>query len=384
MRHTSLWLSVSWSRACCLALLGLGTCGCKQRHSVTTASSATASAATAVSAVPALAASAVAPSSASATPPKPMLTTHCKALVKGKLVAIGAHGGEASGLASAGGLVFAVAKQGARASVVQFSRDGAKPTELAHVMVSRSPESLCVDERAAYFTVGSTLYAAPLGGGEIQELAAAFSRPIALGSRSVYGVRCAPERKVDELVQLPREGGDLRVVGSWPRASGKTCDYHYVAVDGSHAFISDWTARRITAVSLTDGTLTELAVKRPFPQRIAVEATSVAFQSAGGIFRVKKQGAEVVQVSDYGSTPFESMTWDDSGFYVLHTLAYAPSDTLVRIPLAGGKPEQLEGFPVADVTMGGGRVDVAVDDECVYIAHNGADYVEVLARPKPR
>lgn len=367
-----------------LAFIGWLTLGCRTNPPPPTTSSATASASIDSAVVPTPIVSTPAPSLASATPPGAAPRPHCKALAKGKLVAIGAYGGDITELATHGGFVFAAVQQGTRASVIRFSRDGEKPKELAHVMVSRSPASLRVDDHAAYFSAGPSLYSAPLGGGPMQKLAPAFSRPLAVSGGSLYGVRCAgKERRVDELLQLPRAGGEARVVGSWPRAAGIACDYRYVAVDGSRAFVSDFTGRRIIAISLADGTLSEIAVKRAFPQRIALEATSVAFQAAGGIYRVPKQGGEVVRVTEYGTTPFESVAWDDRDFYVLHTLAYATTDKLLRIPLAGGKPEQLEGFAVSGVTVGI-RVDVAVDDECVYVAQNRKDYAEILARPKPR
>lgn len=290
-----------------LAFIGWLTLGCRGNPPTPAPSSSptTASASAASGVLPTPAASTLAPSHASATPIEAAPRPHCKALTKGRLVAIGAHGGEVTGLATDDGFVFAAVRQGARASVIAFSRDGDKPKELAHVMVSRPPGSLCVDDHAAYFSVGSSLYSAPRAGGPMRSLASAFSRPLAVSGGSVYGVRCgAQERRVDELVQLPRTGGEARVVGSWPRAAGTSCDYRYVAVDGSRAFVSDWTGRRVIGVSLADGNSSEIAVKQAFPQRIALEATSLAFQSAGGIFRVGKQGGEVARVSELGTTPF--------------------------------------------------------------------------------
>ncbi len=330
--------------------------------------------------VPAPIASMAPPSAAPA--PSPI---RCKALDKKKLVAIGAHGGRAHLPVTANGHVYLFAHEElrARATLLAMPRDGSKTTELGHLTAINPPTALVVDEHAAYFTSGGKLWSLALSGGEPKELLAKVAKPIALGGDSIYGLRCDAERKVDELLRIAKPGKEPTVVASIEQSPGsKKCEYRALAVDDSAAYVSDWAKRRILKLALSDGALTVLAEKQAFPGRIVPGSDAVLFQSSTGIQKVPTAGGRVAHLSDDGAMPFETVAWDARDLYVLHTPAYSERDVLVRLPRAGGKREELEFFRVSDPTAGGGRVDVAVDDQCAYIAHDGSNFTEILARPK--
>lgn len=339
---------------------------------------------TAVSSVRApVAASAPAPV---ARTPKPVPSPiQCKALAKKKLVAIGAHGGRAALPVTANGhvYVFAHEEARARATLLAMPRNGDKAAEIGHVTSTKAPDALVVDEGAAYFTVGRKLMALPLSGGEARELAPKVGKPLALGGGKLYALRCPADQEADELVSVEGESGTTTVVASIPRASKSTkCEYSALTVTDAAAYVSDWSKRRILKLALTGGALTVLAEKQAFPGRIVPGGGVVLFQSSTGVQQVSDAGGAVKTLTGDGAMPFEALAWDESDLYILNTPAYSERDMVVRLPRAGGKREELEHFRVADVTAGGGRVDLTVDEQCVYLAHDSSRFMEILARPK--
>jgi hypothetical protein len=316
-----------------------------------------------------------------APPPAPPPSERCKALEKGKLVAIGSRGGRASGITARAGKVYVFAFEGAKATLVAMPRDGAKAQSVGSVILNNPPTDLVVDERAAYFVAGKKLQSLLLtGDGKSMELARDLAPALAVRGEAVYAVRCG---KPDALVTIPRAGGEAKVIAEIPQKPGTKCEYKSMAVDDKTVVVGDWSSRRIFAVDLASGTLSTLVEKQAFLGSIALESDRVEFQASTGILSVPRTGGTAKSITTYGATPFESVVWDERDFYVLHTEAYAVRDTLVRIPRAGGKLEELEFWKVSDVTSGGGRAGVAIDEQCVYVAQNGNDFLEVLARKKP-
>lgn len=341
------------------------------------------------SAPPAPSASAAAgPASAAPAAPAapPAALAPCKALAKQKLVGLGTGPGEFGGFSVSAGSVYLVTFEQPRAlaTLKRIGRDGEGAQVLGQ---SKSPgrvNGLRVDDEGAYFVHGKALVKIPLAGGAAATLHEGVIRPIALAEQSVWFVRCNSGDKRDELVSLPRGGGEPKVQASWPRSgAGKGCQYGEIAVTPDDFFLDDWTSRRVFAVARKDGTLRELASQTPFPGRIAVEANDVVFQASGGLYRVPKAGGEAKKISDWGSTPFHYLAWDGSQFFVFNAEAYGMRHTLLQLPLGGGRGKEIEWFAVKDVVYGSGALDIAVDDSCVYLAKNADNYVEVLARPKP-
>lgn len=347
--------------------------GCKPKPEPTPVAS------TSPSATPAPSASVATPVVSSAPMPPP--SERCKVLDKGKMVAIGSRGGRASGITAHGGKVYLFAYEGAKATLVAMPRDGAKATAVGSVILNNPPTDLAVDDRAAYFVAGKKLLSFVLAGdGKPTELAKDLAPALAVRGGDVYAVRCG---KPDALVKIPRAGGEAKVIADIVQKPGTKCEYKSMAVDDKTAFIGDWSSRRIFAVDLASGTLSTFVEKQAFLGSIALENDQVEFQASTGILSVARTGGGVKSLTPYGATPFESMVWDERDFYILHTEAYAVRDTLVRIPRAGGKLEELEFWKVSDVTSGGGRAGIAIDEQCVYVAQNGNDFLEVLARKKP-
>lgn len=357
-------------------LFPLAIIGCKERteRAPTPSASPTVAVAPGASAIPG-------PSALTSVVAPPPPAERCKALDKGKLVAIGSRGGIASGITARNGKVYVLSYEGAKASLVAMPRDGGKATVVGSAMLAQSPLELHVDDRAAYFLSGKKLYSIALGGdGKAVEREKDLAPALAVHGESVYAMRCG---KPDALLKLPREGGEAKALAEFPRKPGTKCDYQSIAVDDKTAFVGDWSSRRIFSVDLASGALGTVVEKQAFLGDIAVGKEQLEFQASTGILRVPRAGGAPTSITNYGSTPFESIVWDERDFYILHTEAYAVRDTLVRIPRAGGKLEELEFWKVSDVTTGGGRAGIALDEQCVYVAQNGNGFLEVLARKKP-
>ena len=311
----------------------------------------------------------------------------CKAVTKKRLVGLGTQAGEFGALAARAGSVYLVAFSvpAATATLKRFGRDGEGARVVGH---SKGPgrvgPNLVLDDDAAYFVHGKSLVKIPLAGGPSTTLREGVIRPITLAEESLWFVQCNSKEKKDELMSLPRAGGEATSRASWPRTTpGKGCQYGDLAITPEDFYMDDWTSRRVLAVSRRDGALRELASKMPFVGRIAVEPADLVFQAQGGLFRVPKAGGEAKNISDWGATPFHFFAWDGAEFFVFNGEAYGMRHSLVQIPLSGGRGKEFEFFQVNDVVMGSGVGDLAVDDSCVYLAKSAESYVEVLARPKP-
>lgn len=311
----------------------------------------------------------------------------CKALAKGKLVVLGTHPGHTLRLAARRGDAYLLSfnRGQARIEVVEMPRDGSKPKVFEAHRANNEPRGFAVGEHAAYFTVGQTLVRVPFDGGKPTELGRDFSWGLALRGAELLGVQCKKHGE-QRLVRLPTAGGSPTTVASLPDPRPGKCRITYIALDGDRAFLSDWAKRRVLRVDLADGSTQVLATKIPFPLRIAVGDSTVAFQMSSGIERVSKDGGKVSPLTSIGATPFHAMGWDRDSFFVLHEDAYSSPAILKRLPRAGGKPKAMEWFSVADITMGSGITDLAVDDQCVYLSRwrrgSSGGYSEVMARPK--
>ncbi|MFO0572251.1 MAG: hypothetical protein U0263_41900 [Polyangiaceae bacterium] len=270
----------------------------------------------------------------------------------------------------------------AKAELVRFGRDGAKPTELGSYKGLGEPKSFVLGATSVLFSMQRLLVQIPLGGGDPVKLAKDFSSVVAANATHAFGVRCDKKAGSDQLVRVSLAGGDVETAASWPRVKGHdSCDYKGLAIDSSHAFVADWGNRRVFSVALADGSTRELA-QDPYPSRLAVEPESVVFNGQGGIYRASKAGGAAKQLTGLGGAPFSTWAWDPSALYVLQTEAYSMRDFVAKVPSDGGKEQELEGFPVSDVVEGSGATQIAVDDQCVYFAFRRKGYSELFARPK--
>lgn len=332
---------------------------------------------------PAVSSPAPPPSAAAPAPP----LAHCKALATKKPTGFNAPRGTYIGMIPAGDNLYYLAwKEGpAKAVLSRVPRSGEPAVELATQEGLGRPESFTIDAAYAYYTRRGALYRAPVdGSGAIVKLAADFSTPIALDGDAVVGVRCDPKAKTDELVRIPRAGGDVVSVAHWERKqTGASCEYKSLAVDAGEAFVGDWTTRRLLAVPLTGGAVRELATGQAFLGRILPERANLVFQASNGLFRVPRAGGAPTQLTEVASMPFGELAWDETRFFVFQARPYERQNFTLSLPREGGATTVLETFVAEDVTMGPGILGLAVDDECIYLARGPRDVVTILARRKP-
>ncbi|MEB2310776.1 MAG: hypothetical protein OZ921_18300 [Sorangiineae bacterium] len=346
-----------------------------------------ASAPPAASLAPVARASAAPAAGGASSAPAPVApATTCKGVTLGKLASLTARGGSFAGLAARAGSVYLLTAQqaAATATLTRVGRDGRSATVLGRSTGPGAVQGLALDDQAAYFVHGKRLVKVPLSGGEPVTLRTGVKWPLASSGGEVHYVACDLALKEDALMSLAPAGGEPRVRARWPRTgTSKDCHYGGLAVAPVEAFVSDWTSRTVRAISLTDGSVRELATQVAFPGRIDVEPAGVVFQASAGLFRVAKTGGGAVKLSDYGATPFNYLAWDERRFYIFDAEAYGERHVLHELPRDGGVSKEIEWFQVRDVTVGSGVADLAVDDSCIYLARDTGAFVELFAKPKP-
>jgi hypothetical protein len=188
------------------------------------------------------------------------------------------------------------------------------------------------------------------------------------------------------LVNGEREPiADLPRVPRKKRASGgPACDYHYLAAAAESVFISDWAGRRILSISMADKTVHETAFAGSYPMRITLEPETIVYQAEGGLYRVPRAGGKPEQLAELANTPFASYVADEKEFWINQSEAYTEAVWIYRLTRVAGKPRKVlkfEGYKdcadPCDITDG-----IAVDDECIYVAHREEHTVNLFAWPK--
>jgi hypothetical protein len=169
------------------------------------------------------------------------------------------------------------------------------------------------------------------------------------------------------------------------RASGSdTCDYHFLAVDGNTVFISDWAGRRILSASLRDKSMSVVTHAGSYPMRITLEPETIVYQAEGGLYRVPRAGGESTRLADLANTPFANYTYDGLEYWINQSVAYTDEVWIYRLAQVGAPPHkvlQFKGYKncsyPCEITDG-----IAVDDECLYVAHCEEHSDTLFAWPK--
>jgi len=280
-----------------------------------------------------------------------------------------------------------------RATLTRILRDGSSRTKVAHHDGPSEPKSFSLTQDAAYFTRQTNVFRANLSTGETQEVLHSFSEAIAIAGEFVYGIACGKGAASDTLVRASWRGGEREPLADLPhvpvnrRASGSgACDYHYLAVAGDVVFISDWAGRRILSVLLPEKTMHVVAQSGSYPMRITLEPNSIVYQAEGGLYRVERGGGNAVRLAELAQTPFTTYTFYGHEFWINQSEAYTDTVWIYRLADANGTPRKVipfkayEGCPYpCDITDG-----IAVDDECLYVAHREEHTDSLFAWQKDR
>ena len=148
-------------------------------------------------------------------------------------------------------------------------------------------------------------------------------------------------------------------------ASGQTAPY-YLAIDATHVYWSTYGSipqhdGTIMRVPIGGGTPTELASGQAAPGGIAVDATNV-YWATGGVMTVPKGGGAPIMLAP-GLTD-DNIAVGPTGVY---GTGYGPTqgDALMRVPLDGGGPFQLD-VPAFNNTYG-----IALDAHYAYWSNFG-------------
>gem|GEM_PF-3383631 len=318
---------------------------------------------------------------------------HCKAKGKRMLTLVGSTSGRVIDLAARDESVYVLAFEDAlrRASLVRISRDGTRRVVIARHEGPSVPKSFLLTSDAAYFTRQANVIRMRLATGEVTEVIHDFVEAIAVAGEYVYGVSCKPNAPADSLVRVSLVSGEREVVTELPRvpagkraSSSPPCDYHYVAVDEQGVFLSDWAGRRIVSASPKDKSLREVAFAGSYPMRITLEPGTIVFQAEGGLYRAPRQGGKAERLAQLANTPFTTYVADETDFWINQSEAYTDAVWIHRLARTAGKPRKVlrfEGYqdcpyPCA-ITDG-----IAVDDECLYVAHREEHSVSLFAWPK--
>jgi hypothetical protein len=244
---------------------------------------------------------------------------------------------------------------------------------------------------AAYFTRKTDVFRVELASGTVKEVVPGFTEAIAVFGDDVYGVSCGAGAGPDHLIRVSLANGARDSIAELPRvavsrrASGSPpCDYHYLAVEADTVFISDWAGRRILSVSLADKSMHEVVRSGSYPMRITLEPETIVYQAAGGLFRVPRQGGQAEQLAELANTPYTTYVSDEQEFWINQSIAYTEDVWIYRLARTAGKPKkvlQFKGYKdcsyPCDITDG-----IAIDDECLYVAHRQEHSVLLYAWPK--
>jgi hypothetical protein len=319
---------------------------------------------------------------------------HCKALGKHALASVGSVRDSVVDLLARDASLYVLSfdDRPRRATLTRFRRDGAPPVKLAHHDGVAEPKSFLMTKDAAYFTRKTDVFRVELASGEVKQVVHGLADAIAVFGDDVYGVSCgAGAAGADQLIRASLVNGARESIAELPRvavnkrASGSPpCDYHYLAVEANTVFISDWAGRRILSVSMADKVMHEVVRSGSYPMRITLEPETIVYQSEGGLYRVPRHGGQAEQLAELANTPFTTYVSDEREFWINQSIAYTENVWIYRLARTAGKPKkvlQFKGykdcsFP-CEITEG-----IAIDDECVYIAHREEHSVSLFAWPK--
>ncbi len=323
----------------------------------------------------------------------PPTTVPCKAQGKSGQHSLGTQqGGALFGMLRAWGdsiYSLSTVRASGRVTLYAFKRDGSGKKKLGSFVGMGEPTDMHMAVDAAYVTHKRKLWRFSLGGGNAQRVADNFGAPLAINDSFVYSVQCHKDKQ-DKLVRVHVGADNVGVVATIPRKKRK-CDYRGVAISGKHAFVADWSGRRVIRVGLDDGIVKELALKVAFPKDIFVQGDTVDFGSSTGLMRVARAGEKARslvhakhQDEGVGKTPFMTITADASDYWVMQGRPYESPEWVWRVRRSDGKATKALKCPRKKHIEDNGRIQsIGVDDQCLYYSVQSEKFFVVYARRKP-
>jgi hypothetical protein len=311
-------------------------------------------------------------------------------LNKRGVVPIATHHEQFLAMAAREGVVFVLTYQQpmARVTLLSVPRSGEPARQLSTFQGPGEPRGFAFTNEAAYLTENKALIRLGLDGSSAR-LANDFGEGVAGDGSYVYGVGCGPKGGPDRLQRIKVTGGDPEHLAEIQRAKvssdGPACDYRYVALGDATVYVSDWAGRRILAFDRDSRAVKVLAEKKAFPQRIELAPGELAFQAAGGLYRVELPNGAPQRLAELANAPFARFVADARDYWIDQAEAYAIEEKIYRLARSGGKPREIQRFKALDpneAPADTGVDGIAVDDQCLYIARHQPGYSVILAVAK--
>jgi len=218
-----------------------------------------------------------------------------------------------------------------------------------------TPRRLALDEERVYFYDGcgsGRLQSVPKAGGPTQEYMISVSdsgRAIAVGGDSIYFSDYG-------LLRIPKAGGTQTVIEDAHFVYAVAADDRGVYWSGPLRASSTF---RVFAYHPGDTGATMLATVSSAGNHLTIDDETIYFSANSGIARMPRAGGDVTML--VASTSSWRIAVDDR--FVYWTVGFSGSGgyTINKVRKSGGEPTVIgEGD--------GAYVDLAVDDNCVYVA----------------
>lgn len=304
-----------------------------------------------------------------ASPP----ATRCKAIEKAKPV-VGLFGGSGTGLgvATRGGRVLALVHLGGRVVPISVARDGADRRQLPGFASPLEADVFRVDDDAVYFVASRRLVRTAFDGSAPSVLLTDASPSFALHGDFVYAVDCN-----SRLVRLDRRGGASTVVADLKTTNDPHCRRKRLAVDGATASLGD------REVDLLTGTSREAHETWVYPGDVTSTKARLWYHRDGQLLPSPPTDDARMPMSWLEANA--EGAWTESHWFHLAHGDYRRTEAILRVDRMTAEVKVLDSWRLADPIFGGGRVGIAVDDQCLYVMTNlpNDKAFEIAARPLP-
>jgi hypothetical protein len=262
----------------------------------------------------------------------------------------------------------------ARSRLYRFSRAGGPIEMVAEQKGLGERKPFVVADGAAYYVQSGKLIRLGPKAGESAVLFDGVHSPVAVVGDRVLGIACDGKAKVDRLLEVPSQGGEPHLLAELPRASNQACRYRSIVADEREVFVADWNARAILAVSRSDKSVRTIASKIRYPGPLFLQPAALAYGHGTGLERVARDGSSPVSLagSDVAMAPFAIVRSNGTDYFAVDKMPNLMESTLRQVPRAGGPARFVLALrnadPLADVVLGQGVQDFAVDQQCAYVA----------------
>ncbi len=298
---------------------------------------------------------------------------------------LGTRTDEIADLRAWGDRIYALAysQPAARGTLAYFARDGSEKGEVGNHQGLGEPRSFGLTHDWAYFTQKRGVFRFPLAGGNAERVQDGFADQATVLGDQLFGMRCAVEGKVDQLVRAPASGGAEKVVAAVAPKSSR-CRYGDIAVDGTHAFVTDFEGRRLLSIPLSGGDVTELSSGNAFAAAVFLVGQDVVYSAQGGLYRVARTGGPEAKLTEWGNSPWGIVAYDGADFWMFQGMPYEMKEHIYTLPQTGTEAQSAWTFSVTDTTAGSGVRAFTVDDQCYYHARKApnGEYSSIHAHRK--